>query len=55
MRKAKLYYRAGVAEYWTVDPIARIVDIFIMPEHGSEYQIRIVEAKGSIPLASFPA
>jgi hypothetical protein len=25
-----------------------------MPEHGTEYRIKIVEAKGSVPLVSFP-
>jgi Uma2 family endonuclease len=52
--KAELYYRAGVAEYWTVDTIDRTVHIFTLPEHGAKYQVTIVEAKGTIPLATFP-
>jgi Uma2 family endonuclease len=54
VRKAELYYRAGVTEYWAVDPIGQTVNIFTMPEHGAKYQIEILEAKGSVPLVSFP-
>jgi Uma2 family endonuclease len=54
VRKAELYYRAGVAEYWAIDPLARTMHIFTQPEHGTEYQIKILGAKGSIPLVSFP-
>jgi Uma2 family endonuclease len=54
VRKAELYYRAGVAEYWAVDPILRTINIFTLPEHGTEYQIKIVDAAGSVPLITFP-
>jgi Uma2 family endonuclease len=54
VRKADLYYRAGVAEYWAIEPVARTLYIFTMPEHGTKYQITIVEAKGVVPLVSFP-
>jgi Uma2 family endonuclease len=54
VRKAELYYRVGVAEYWVVEPVARTIHVFTLPEHGTEYQLKIVEAKGVVPLASFP-
>jgi Uma2 family endonuclease len=54
VRKTELYYRAGVAEYWVVEPVTRTLNIFTMPEHGTKYQITILEAKGVVPLASFP-
>jgi Uma2 family endonuclease len=54
VRKAELYYRAGVAEYWVVDPLARTIHVFTLPEHGTEYQLKVLEAKGSIPLITFP-
>jgi Uma2 family endonuclease len=52
--KAELYYRAGVAEYWAIDPVARAMHIFTLPEHGTEYQLKILAAKDSIPLITFP-
>jgi Uma2 family endonuclease len=54
VRKAELYYRAGVAEYWAVDPLGRTIHVFTPPEHGTKYDIKIVEAKGSVPLITFP-
>ncbi|MDR3302889.1 MAG: Uma2 family endonuclease [Treponema sp.] len=54
VRKAELYYRAGVAEYWVVDPLARTIHVFTLLEHGTEYDIKILGAKGSIPLITFP-
>jgi Uma2 family endonuclease len=54
VRKAELYYRAGIAEYWVVEPVIRTLNIFTMPEHGTKYQITILEAKGVVPLVSFP-
>jgi Uma2 family endonuclease len=54
VRKAELYYRAGVAEYWVVEPLARTLHIFTMPEHGTKYQIKILEAEGVVPLVSIP-
>jgi Uma2 family endonuclease len=54
VRKAELYYRAGVAEYWAVDPLARTILVFTLPEHGTKYDIKILGAKGSIPLITFP-
>jgi Uma2 family endonuclease len=54
LRKAELYYRAGVAEYWVLDPLVRMIHVFTLPEHGTEYQLKILAAKGSIPLITFP-
>jgi Uma2 family endonuclease len=54
VRKAELYYRAGVAEYWAIEPVTRTIHVFTLPEHGTEYQIKILGAKGSIPLITFP-
>jgi Uma2 family endonuclease len=54
VRKAELYYRAGVAEYWAIEPVTRTLHIFTLSEHGMEYQVKILGAKGSIPLVSFP-
>jgi Uma2 family endonuclease len=54
VRKAKLYYRAGVAEYWVVDPLNRIVDVFTLPGDGTKYDITIHVAKGVVPLVSIP-
>jgi Uma2 family endonuclease len=54
VRKAALYYRADVAEYWAVDPLGRTINVFTPPEHGTKYEIKILEAKGSIPLITFP-
>jgi Uma2 family endonuclease len=52
--KAQLYYRAGVTEYWVVNPLGRTIHIFTLPEDGVEYRIKILEAQDTIPLASFP-
>jgi Uma2 family endonuclease len=54
VRKAELYYRAGVAEYWAVDPLGRTIHVFTLPEQGTKYEFKILEAKGSIPLITFP-
>jgi Uma2 family endonuclease len=54
VRKAELYYRAGVAEYWVVDPLVRTIHVFTLPGDGTEYKLKIVEAKGTVPLVSFP-
>jgi Uma2 family endonuclease len=54
VRKAELYYRAGVAEYWAIEPVTRTLHIFTLPEHGTKYEIKILGAKGTIPLVSFP-
>jgi Uma2 family endonuclease len=54
VRKAELYYRAGVAEYWAIDPVARSMHIFTLPEHGTEYKIKIIDAKGTVPLVTIP-
>jgi hypothetical protein len=35
-----------------VNPFAHTLNIFTMPEHGTKYQITILEAKGAIPLVS---
>jgi Uma2 family endonuclease len=51
--KAELYRRAGVAEYWAVGPIDRTIHIFTLSADGSTYQIKILEAKDSLALASF--
>jgi Uma2 family endonuclease len=53
-RKAELYYRAGVAEYWVVDPLVRNIHVFTLPEHGTEYKLKVLDAVGCIPLITFP-
>lgn len=35
--KLDAYERAGVREYWIIDPIARFALIYSLPESGSEY------------------
>jgi Uma2 family endonuclease len=54
VRKVELYYRAGVTEYWALDPIEHTVSVFTLPEQGAKYQIEILKAKGVVPLVSFP-
>ena len=33
-RKMRLYARAGVAEYWIIDPVARMVEIYVLDGAG---------------------
>jgi Uma2 family endonuclease len=54
VRKAELYYRAGVAEYWVVDPLVRTIHVFTLPGDGVEYKLKIHVAKGVVPLITFP-
>jgi Uma2 family endonuclease len=54
IRKADLYYRVGVAEYWVVEPITRTLNIFTQPGDGTKYGVKIVVAEGVVPLGTFP-
>ena len=53
-RKAELYARFGVAEYWVVDLVARHVRVHRMPE-GDEHAEVAVAAEGPLTPSALPA
>ena len=51
--KIPIYERAGVAEVWLGDPMARTVDIYHL-QGGAYGPPRVVEMKGRTPIATLP-
>ena len=48
------YARAGIGEYWIVDPFKRTVEVYRMGSSG-EYAAPETVPKGLLPLRAFPA
>ncbi len=42
--KRRLYQRAGVREYWIVDPVAETVTVYLPDEKGTLEAVRVYEA-----------
>jgi Uma2 family endonuclease len=49
LRKREIYARAGVSEYWLVDPIAKCIDVLVLD--GAEYRT-LVRAGARDPIRS---
>ena len=47
--KFNLYQRAGVREYWIVDPATRVVSVYTLEENG-KYQAAAYGADASVPV-----
>lgn len=53
IRKLDLYERHQVREYWIVDPLNRIITVFVL-SHGGYAKPLYVEAKGKLATRLFP-
>jgi Uma2 family endonuclease len=52
--KARLYARAGIADYWVVNIVGRTVEVRRDPEEGNYQSIQIFGPGDMIPLLAFP-
>ncbi|MDR3217934.1 MAG: Uma2 family endonuclease [Dysgonamonadaceae bacterium] len=50
--KFVLYERSGVKEYWTIDPPARTLTVFLLQADG-KYDAGTIYKKGKVPVAIF--
>ena len=52
MEKLRLYQRAGVGEYWIVDPLTQYVQVFVL--HDGRYgESTVYERNGTIRVSVF--
>ncbi len=49
-RKREVYERAGVKEYWLVDPVERTIHIYRLDENGRYGKPDVREMKGETPI-----
>jgi len=52
--KRREYARAGIPEYWLVDPFEKTVTVFSLPEQAEEYAVHGVFVGGLAQSASLP-
>jgi len=52
-RKLTAYARAGVPEYWIVDPASRTVEV-LMLEHGDYQTLGVYQGKATLPSQIVP-
>ena len=52
--KAALYAKAGVAEYWIVNLVDRVVEVHTAPNETGYGARRVVEADGALTFERFP-
>jgi Uma2 family endonuclease len=53
--KSELYARAGVPEYWIVNLVENVVEIYTDPRDGAYENMRTVGSDGKIRLVALPA
>ena len=53
IRKAALYERHGVGEYWVLHPADRLVYVRILREDG-RYELSVREGKGKLEVTAVP-
>ena len=54
VKKAELYQRHGVREYWTVHPVDRVVTVRVLDQAGRYSGLKIVEGKGQLGVNVLP-
>ena len=52
--KLKKYEEAGVKEYWIIDPLNKMVDVFILNEHMEYNKSKIYSDEDTVNLITFP-
>ncbi len=53
-RKREVYERAGVKEYWLVDPLERTIHIYRLDDNGRYGKPDVREMKGETPVGVLP-
>lgn len=53
-RKREVYERAGVKEYWLVDPVERMIHIYRLDDQGRYGKPDVREMKGETPVSILP-
>jgi len=53
--KAPLYAESGIVEYWIVNLIDRVVEVFRHPENGHYSHVRSVSADGVLDMVTLPS